>query len=313
MGLRSLPLLIGPVAGPLLGGFLCQSFGWRSTFILLAGMSAVLLPLLLLVVPETHQYMVLQRLEKSDPAAAKMIAEAEAIRASPPVFQAPWAPLANICRLSALPHALISMLSFGAWFAVLGELSTLLGRAPYNFSQSLIGISFIPMGVAGMIASPLGGWLADKSAAAAPGFKFARLQWGNLCTLIIMPAGLLLFGWSITCNLHIAGPFMGTVLASAGAFAYTPCYFSWLANMNQQQAASVTGAAQAMVFVAAGVVFEGASVGVATMGAGGFMTVLAGLQFLLSAVAVVQFVVTKARSAAAEAAAAATPSADAAC
>ena len=42
-GLFMIPLLIGPIVGPLLGGGLAQAFGWRSTFICLtvfAGLSA---------------------------------------------------------------------------------------------------------------------------------------------------------------------------------------------------------------------------------------------------------------------------------
>ena len=34
-GLFMIPLLIGPIIGPLLGGGLAQAFGWRSTFICL--------------------------------------------------------------------------------------------------------------------------------------------------------------------------------------------------------------------------------------------------------------------------------------
>ena len=43
-GLFMIPLLIGPIVGPLLGGGLAQAFGWRSTFICLtvfAGKSSV--------------------------------------------------------------------------------------------------------------------------------------------------------------------------------------------------------------------------------------------------------------------------------
>ena len=34
-GLFMIPLLVGPIVGPLLGGGLAQAFGWRSTFICL--------------------------------------------------------------------------------------------------------------------------------------------------------------------------------------------------------------------------------------------------------------------------------------
>lgn len=65
-------------------GFLCcgllQTFGWRSMFVLLAGLSAlVILPLLLWCVPETLQHKVMQRLSHQEPAAALKVAEAATI------------------------------------------------------------------------------------------------------------------------------------------------------------------------------------------------------------------------------------------
>lgn len=298
MGIRSLPLLIGPVAGPVLGGFLCQTFGWRSTFILLVVMAVSVLPLLLLVVPETHQYKVLQRLERENPAAAAAIEEAAAITASPPVFRKPWAPLSSLFGASCITHCLISMLAFGSWFAVLGEMAGTLAHAPYSLSQSLIGLSFVPMGIAGMIASPLGGLLADKAAAAAPGAKFARLKWGTGFALVVMPAGLVLFGCGLQFQLHIVVPFMGSIITAVASFAYMPGYFSFLANSYQQQAASVTGAAQAALFAMAGVIFQSASAGVAAWGPAAYFSLLAGLQALLALVAIGQFVSSSAKSAA---------------
>jgi predicted MFS family arabinose efflux permease len=59
---------------------LLQAFGWRSMFVLLAGLSAlVILPLLLWFVPETLQHKVMQRLSRQQPAVALKVAEAATI------------------------------------------------------------------------------------------------------------------------------------------------------------------------------------------------------------------------------------------
>lgn len=74
-GLFMIPLLVGPLLGPLLGGVLSQVWGWRSTFICLTVFCGVIVaPLLLLVVPETHQYRVVRSLSKKDLQAVQQMA-----------------------------------------------------------------------------------------------------------------------------------------------------------------------------------------------------------------------------------------------
>src|SRR5690242_16275308 len=57
-------MLIGPVIAPIIGGVLSQSFGWRSTFVLLAILTVPVFIITFFTVPETHQYFVLQRIEE---------------------------------------------------------------------------------------------------------------------------------------------------------------------------------------------------------------------------------------------------------
>jgi len=79
------------VIGPLLGGALSQWFGWRYLLRCPAAFGgAVVLPLLVLVVPETHQWFVLQQMT---PQQQSSIKEREEILSAPPVMHAPWVPL----------------------------------------------------------------------------------------------------------------------------------------------------------------------------------------------------------------------------
>lgn len=81
------------LAGPVLGGGLSDAFGWRSTMISLAVFGGLVTVMIAALVPETHQYIVLDRLQKKDPVAAGRIKEKEAIEQEPLVFHAPWVPL----------------------------------------------------------------------------------------------------------------------------------------------------------------------------------------------------------------------------
>ena len=51
--ISTLAPLIGPCAGPLLGGFINQNVTWRATFYLMIGWSGITLVLLYFLVPET--------------------------------------------------------------------------------------------------------------------------------------------------------------------------------------------------------------------------------------------------------------------
>eukprot|EP00775_Hariotina_reticulata_P004208 gene4208-4457_t len=114
-GIFMIPLLIGPVIGPLLGGALSQYFGWRSCFIALAAFGvAIVLPLLVLVVPETHQWLVLQRMSSEEQSNIK---ERDDILSSPPVLHAPWVPLRYMLDCTIAPHAAVAFVTFGCNFA----------------------------------------------------------------------------------------------------------------------------------------------------------------------------------------------------
>uniref|UniRef100_A0A383WNC2 Major facilitator superfamily (MFS) profile domain-containing protein n=2 Tax=Tetradesmus obliquus TaxID=3088 RepID=A0A383WNC2_TETOB len=118
--LFTMPLLVGPMLGPLLGGLLCQDWGWRSSLIFMAAAAGVVvLPLLKLVVPETHQFLTVQRLRKANPEAASHLTDAEAIMSRPPTFRAPCVHLKHLAGSSSWLFMLLAMTAFGFMFASL--------------------------------------------------------------------------------------------------------------------------------------------------------------------------------------------------
>ncbi|WIA13766.1 hypothetical protein OEZ85_007316 [Tetradesmus obliquus] len=114
-----LPMLLGPMLGAALGGALSQRWGWRCCFILLVAADGLMLPLLMTMVPETHQFFVVRRLRATNPEAARHLAEAEAIMAQPPVFSAPWVPLKHLFDGVNFMYVLAAAMTFGFMFASL--------------------------------------------------------------------------------------------------------------------------------------------------------------------------------------------------
>ncbi|KAF6254077.1 major facilitator superfamily domain-containing protein [Scenedesmus sp. NREL 46B-D3] len=287
-GLFMIPLLVGPLLGPLLGGVLSQVWGWRSTFICLTvAAGAIVLPLLLVVVPETHQYRVVRRLSKVDAAAAKHIVEAEAILSQPPVFLAPWVPLKYLVEGDILPYALLTMTTFGSMFASLTEWPAQMAAPPYRLSEAMIGVSYLAMGVAGLVASPIGGKASDITAARWPQVPEARMMFNVAAALLLMPVGLVMYGWTLAYTTHIVGPLVGHFVIGAASAAYLPGMFGYLSTIKQQSASAAAAAVQAAMFFAAAALIYISVYGVQGMGIGGYFTLLAGVQLLAAGLAAV--------------------------
>eukprot|EP00878_Enallax_costatus_P011335 GHUV01011836.1.p1 GENE.GHUV01011836.1~~GHUV01011836.1.p1 ORF type:complete len:533 (+),score=142.22 GHUV01011836.1:700-2298(+) len=285
-GLFMIPLLVGPLLGPLLGGVLSQVWGWRSTFIcLVVFCGGVVAPLLAVLVPETHQYRVVRTLSRTDPAAVKLIAEAEGILSRRPTFAAPWVPLKYLTERDIVPYALLTMSSFGVMFASLTEWPVKMSQPPYSLSEAMIGVSYLAMGVAGFVGSPLGGRASDVTAAKWNLVPQARLIANVAAALVIMPAGLLLYGWTLHYNTHIVGPLVGHFVIGVASAAYLPGLFGYISTIKQQNASAAAAAVQASMFVIAAVLIYASVAGVQSLGFGWFFTLLAFIQLLIAVIA----------------------------
>lgn len=162
------------------GGFLSQSYGWKAPFIALLAFSAgIIIPANLFLVRETHQYKLMKRLE---PSIADTVREGPSILVHPPKCGSPWAPLVSVCDNRAVLHLLQASMGFACMMATQAELPGVLASAPYFMSPGMIGVCFIVLGGAGMVASPLGGKLFDKAGGGAPQ-PMLRLFWNNLASL----------------------------------------------------------------------------------------------------------------------------------
>jgi len=277
--------LVGPLLGPLLGGGLSQAFGWRSTFICLAVFCGVIVvPLLIAVVPETHQYKVIQRLQQSQPTLVKHLAEAEVILAAPPVLHGPWVALKHPIEPEIVPFALVTMITFGTMFASLTEWPGQLAAAPYNLSEGMIGISYLAMGVAGFVGSPIGGRVSDITAAKFPQVAEGRLMFGAAIAATLMPAGCLVYGWTLHNSTHIVAPLVGHFMIGVASAAWLPGMFGYISSIKQANAAAASAAVQFSMFVIAGALILASVNAVKALGIGPYFTLLAGVQLLSASV-----------------------------
>lgn len=151
--------------------------------------------------------------------------------------------------------------------------------------SSSTGVSYLAMGVAGFVGSPLGGKASDITAARWPQLPQARLVANVITALVLMPVGLLLYGWTLHFNTHIVGPLVGHFVIGVASAAYLPGMFGYISTIKQQNASAAAAAVQAAMFIIAGVLIYASVAGVQSLGFGWFFTLLAGIQGVVASIA----------------------------
>ncbi|CAF1584404.1 unnamed protein product, partial [Didymodactylos carnosus] len=114
--------------------------------------------MILILLPETHQYFVLQRHQQ---ALVSVTIEADLIQK--PVFAAPWKPLAPLADLSIAPYVLLMTVVFTTFFMSLIAFPDQLSPKPYNLIEVIIGFCYIPSGIELLIGCVSGDSLADRA------------------------------------------------------------------------------------------------------------------------------------------------------
>ncbi|KAI5289042.1 hypothetical protein KEM54_004498 [Ascosphaera aggregata] len=171
MGIFYLGPLCGPLLAPIIGGAIAQAWGWRSTQWFQVIFGGVVFTTILFCLPETLE-------RKAGPAAvpgddapaertlsrvstrqAAQVAKSFAISAARYVF----GPLTVITYLQFAPVLLTiiwASITYGSLYVLNVSLEYTFGRNPYNFSEVIIGLLYIPNSVGYILTSILGGkWM----------------------------------------------------------------------------------------------------------------------------------------------------------
>lgn len=173
-------------------------------------------------------------------------------------------------------------------FVSLCELPGALAAPPYGLQPGIIGLAYLPSGVGGIMASPLGGKLSDMGAAQRPGQPHARLAYGNAGVLLLMPASLAAFGWAAHFKQHLALLLAANAMLSVANECYMPGVFAYLTIIHQQAASAAASGLHALLFGVTGVLIVVSSAAVQAVGFGPFFTGAAALVAALTAVAGLQ-------------------------
>lgn len=222
---------LGPSIGPLIGGFINQYTTWRWTYYMLLIWSGLNMVLIFLLVPETyHSVLLRQKAQKlrKETGNTKWTAPIETSGRSIPktIMLSLLRPfqlllMEPMCLLLCLFSAIllgIQYLFFGAF--------PLVFRENHGFSQSQNGLTFLGILtgiVLGILADPLwqknhqrlvrrGNQGTEETGRFHPEYRLAPAITGS----VIVPMGLILFGWTTYSSVHWIVPIIGTGIFGVG-------------------------------------------------------------------------------------------------
>jgi MFS family permease len=180
-------------------------------------------------------------------------------------------------------------------FCSVTQLPVLLAQAPYGptghgMSPGTIGLACLSASAAGIIAAPIGGRIADFSAAVhgQHAHPLQRLMYNNALNLVLKPLGLLLYGWTAQYKMHVALPLVGMFLIGVSNNVYLPGILSYVTNYRPQSAAAAAAGIHSVMCVASGVLVMFGAVAVQALGSGWMFTILAALNVVVSLAAAIQ-------------------------
>lgn len=255
LGLFFVPLLIGPILAPVIGGALTASFDWRSIFSFLAVAGAFVF-MLVLQLPETHHYYSLKAWRNNVNNRECVVIEESNIQIPLGSACVPWAPLFHLVDRELTPFILLAAVQFACMFVTLTTLPSLCASPPLSLPPAIIGATFLPIGFAMLLGSVMGGRASDRAAAAHPDRLSARLI-PSLRGASLMIPGLIGFGISAKIQ-SLSGILISHVLVGLGQSIYQPGFFAFISSARQSQAAAVAASAMAASFAAAGIAISAA-------------------------------------------------------
>ncbi|KAI9775680.1 MAG: hypothetical protein M1839_000947 [Geoglossum umbratile] len=259
----TLGMLVGPVIGLTVGGFLSQAKGWRWIFWLLTILSGAMTIASAIFLRETYPPLLLSR------RAARLRKErrdgSSRSGGNPPpqrreVFaRAIMRPL-KMLFLSPVNTALALYMAiiFGIIYLILATFPVVF-QVQYSFSEGLSGLSCAGVGVGVVAALVVLGHYSDvvykkltiaNHGRAKPEFRLVFL----VCGVPVAPAGIITYGWTAQEKVHWIAPIIGTVIFGVGSVIALVAIQTYLVDAFPEHAASALAANSLLRSIAGGLI-----------------------------------------------------------
>ncbi|KAL7821230.1 MFS general substrate transporter [Trichoderma aethiopicum] len=230
--------LLAPLIAPIVGGALAQGFGWKATMWFLAIYGLVILLLLIFCLPETLARKHKAEEPESTTTTIRRMTTAESARVrtrnvaagAKRIFIDPLSVLLFLRFPPVFITVFTAAIAFGALFISNISIQQKFSQPPYNFSEIIIGLMYIPAGLGYFVASILGGRWIDKIMARQaikanrydangkliylPEDRFKENIW---LANTMYPIGLLIFGWTLNYGIIFIVPAIGSFIFGAAS------------------------------------------------------------------------------------------------
>ncbi|KAG0163679.1 hypothetical protein DFQ28_011367 [Apophysomyces sp. BC1034] len=163
----------------------------------------------------------------------------------------------------------------------------------YHYSSWQIGLTYLGAGVGNALGSVVGGYLSDRLLLRSRQRRGRAVVEDRLTVnlwmagFVILPLGLLLFGWMAEYSLSVWGPIVGFGIQCFGMNQITTAIAAYLVDAMPGQGASVSAAANVVRGTIACILAVVANPTIAAVGPGWTMTSLVVLNWFAMSILVI--------------------------
>ncbi|KAH7039896.1 major facilitator superfamily domain-containing protein [Microdochium trichocladiopsis] len=244
--------LVGPTIGPLAGGYLAESRGWRWVFWLISILAALGWILGFIFLRESYATVILKRKAarlRKETGNMDLVSALDTGRSPRQLFA--FSIVRPLKMLLFQPIVLMTSANMAMIYGYLYLLFTTFPRVfggQYGFSTGSVGLAYLGVGLGSFLGLILTGAFSDRTVAALTkrngGVHKAEFRLPPMFVgAFLVPAGLFVYGWTAEAHAHWILPIIGSAILGFGMMTIFTPSTTYIIDAFTVYAASGTAAA----------------------------------------------------------------------